>query len=88
MSLNMANRKRANARPVDDMTGGLLPPKKTLRTATLGRRDWDTGNAFTINYDVTHDLPCVVLVSTHPTVKPGQKVQLTDNTHNDQVFAD
>lgn len=84
----MANRKRANAQPVDDMTGGPLPPKKTLRTATLGRRDWDTGNAFTINYDVTHDLPCVVLVSTHPTVKPGQKVKLTDNTQNNQVFAD
>lgn len=84
---NAASRKRANAQPVDDMTGSLLPPKKTLRTATLGRRDWDTGNAFTITYDVIHDLPCVVLVSTHPTVKPGRKVLLTEDSDS-QMFAD
>lgn len=56
--------------------------------ATLGRWDWDTGNAFTITYDVTHGLPCVTFMSTHPTVKPGQKFVLTEETYTEQLFAD
>lgn len=88
MSLSIASRKRTNAQPVDDVTGGLLPPKKTLQTATLGRRDWDTGNAFTITYDVIGGLPCVTFVSTHPTVNSGHKVLLAVDSAGEQLFAD
>lgn len=88
MSLNIANRKCANAQPVDDMTGSLLPPKKKWRRATLGRRDWDTGNAFTITYDVTRGLPCVTFMSTWPTVKSDHKVLLTVDSAGEQLFAD
>ncbi|KAL3966251.1 hypothetical protein ACER0C_003475 [Sarotherodon galilaeus] len=88
MFSNAASRKRANAQPVDDMTRGLLPPKKTWRTATLGRPDWDTGNAFTITYDVIQGLPCVTFVSTHPTVNSGHKVLLAVDSAGEQLFAD